>query len=164
MISLTRRAAAPARPASRDSLSGAERAGALRVSLRPSTALFIVVAGSLAIAAAALWTALAPWIGGWRAVPATLAFAAAGALSVAAWRRTQPRVIEIGPDHIRAFARDGACVASGPLVGCSQWGAALLVLSVGTARQRRVLIVAADAAPAEAFRELAVRGRCAAGH
>ena len=118
---------------------------------------------SLLVASVALWTALAPWIGGWRAAPAVLAFAAAGALRGAAWCRAQPRIVEIGSDDVRALDCNGVEVAKGPLTGCAQWGTLLLVLTVGAARRRRVLFVAADAVPAAAFRELAVRGRCVAG-
>jgi len=129
--------------------------------MRPSAALAAIVVLGLTVATAALWTALAPRIGGWQAVPATLAFAAAGALGFAAWLRKQPRTLEIRPDGVRAYARRGECVASGPLTGCAQWGASLLVLAVGVGRARRTLLVAADAICADSFRELAVRGRCA---
>jgi len=132
--------------------------------LCPSTTLLAVPACCLLIATAALWTTLAPWLGGWRATPAALAFAAAGALCVAAWCRRQPRVVQIGPDGVRAFSQDGTLVAGGPLTGYSQWGVSLLVLAVGAGRQRRVLFVAADGVPAGAFRELAVTARDAAGH
>lgn len=135
----------------------------IRLSLCPSAALLANLVCSLLVATAALWTTLAPWIGDGRAVPAILAFAAAGALRAVAWYRAQPLSLEIGTDGVRAYAHDGSHVASGPLTGCSQWGASLLVLVIGDARQRRRLCVAADALSAQAFRELAVRGRCAAG-
>ncbi|PXW26546.1 hypothetical protein [Paraburkholderia caballeronis] len=164
MISLPRTAAAPAGPGGgRDSLSPAGRSGAPRISLRPSATLVVFPVVSLLVAAAALWTALAPWLGGWRAAPATLAFAAAAGLGAVAWCRRQPHSIEIGPDGVEAFARDGARLASGRLTGCAQWGGALLVLAVGVGRSRRTLLVAADAIAPEAFRELAVRGCCASG-
>jgi hypothetical protein len=164
LIAVARTAARPdSVPAGRDTFSPAERGIALRILLRPSATLFAISVFSLVVATVALWTALAPWIGGWRATPATLAFAAAGALGVVAWRRRQPRVIEIGTDGIRAFSSGGARVANGPLTGCAQWGALLLVLVVGAGRSRRVLWVAADAVSAASFRELAVRARSAAG-
>ena len=164
MIPVARTAARPdSVPAGRDTFSPAERGIALRILLRPSATLFAIFVCSLIVATVALWTALAPWIGGWRATPATLAFAAAGALGVVAWRRGQPRVIEIGTGGIRAFGRGGARVAEGPLAGCARWGASLLVLVVGVGRPRRVLFVAADATSAASFRELAVRARSAAG-
>jgi hypothetical protein len=118
---------------------------------------------SLLIAAAALWTTLTSSIGVLRAIPATLAFAAAAALRILTWRRSQPAVIEIGANGVQALARDGTTVACGPLTGYSQWGASLLVLAVGARRQRRALFVAADALSAESFRELAVRARSAVG-
>jgi len=164
LIALTRTATGPDHPAGRDTLSPAGRGSALRVLLRPSATVCALLAVSLVVASAALWTALAPLLGGWRAVPPTLAFAAAGMLGALAWRRAQPRVIEIGPDCIRAFTRDGVSIASGPLTAGSQWGASLLLLTVGTAARRRTLLIASDALPAASFRALAVRARCAAGH
>jgi hypothetical protein len=131
--------------------------------LLPSATLFAILVCSLVVATAALWTTLAPWIGSLRAMPAALAFVAAGALCVAAWWRAQPRAIEFAADGIRAFDRNGACIASGLVTGCVQWGASLLVLSVGATPQRRVLFVAADAVAAGSFREIAVLGRCAKG-
>jgi MYXO-CTERM domain-containing protein len=149
--------------AGRDPSSPAAHGDVLRLSLRPSATLLAVLTASLFVASAALWTALVPWIGGWQAVPATLAFAAAGALRAVAWCRAQPCFLEIGTDGVRTRSHDGATTANGPLTGCSQWGASLLVLAVGTARQRRRVFVAADAVSVESFRELAVRGRSATG-
>ncbi|HEY1609160.1 MAG TPA: hypothetical protein VGG24_07825 [Paraburkholderia sp.] len=163
MISPIRTAASPVCPASRDTFPPAERTSALRITLCPSATLLAMLVCSLIVATAALWATLAPWIGGWHALPATLAFAAAGALRVASWHRAQPRVVEIGPDGIRAYSDNGARLAGGSLTGCSQWGTSLLVLAIGAARSRRMLFIAADAVSSDALRELAVRGRCAAG-
>jgi hypothetical protein len=115
------------------------------------------------MAAAAVWTALAPWLGAARAVPPTLAFLAACGLSAAAWRRRQPAVIEIGPDSFSAYSRTGARLFQGRLSGASQWGSMLLALSVEGGARRATVLVAADALGRAAFRELAVRARCAAG-
>ncbi|MFP6558490.1 hypothetical protein WJ542_09205 [Paraburkholderia sp. B3] len=115
------------------------------------------------MATAAVWTALAPWFGPARAVPPALAILAACGLSVAAWRRRQPAALEIGPDSFATYSNAGACLFQGRLTGASQWGSALLALSVQDAARRATVLVAADAVGRAAFRELAVRARCAAG-
>ncbi|PVY29665.1 hypothetical protein C7413_12549 [Paraburkholderia silvatlantica] len=139
------------------------RAGVPLVSLRPSLVLQLLVAAGLGVAAAAVYTTLAPWFGAWQALPVTLAFLATGGLAAAAWRRKQPIFLEIGSDFLAAYSRDGACIAAGRLAGASQWGAWLLALIVEQGARRATILVAADAIPAEAFRVLAVRARSAAG-
>lgn len=150
-------------PAGRDILSDARRVRAPRIALRPSWALQAVLLAGVLIAAAAFFTTLSGWLGAWRAWPAALALAAAGLLALQAWRRVQPAFIEIGTDHFAAFARTGACLVDGRLVGASQWGAALLALVVEAGGRRKTLLVAADSLDAEAFRILAVSARSAAG-
>ncbi|MCX5543709.1 hypothetical protein M3A49_30180 [Paraburkholderia sp. CNPSo 3076] len=139
------------------------RAGAPLLSLRPSRALQLLVAAGLGMAAAAVYTTLAPWFGAWQAFPVTLAFLATGGLAAAAWRRKQPAFLEIGSDFLAAWSRDGACLAAGRLAGASQWGAWLLALVVEQGARRTTILVAADAISAESFRTLAVRARSAAG-
>ncbi|WP_245639640.1 hypothetical protein [Paraburkholderia heleia] len=132
------------------------------VSLRLSLALQLLVAAGLSVAAAAVYTTLAPGFGAWQALPVTLAFLATGGLAAAAWRRKQPAFLEIGSDFLAAYSRDGACLAAGRLAGASQWGAWLLALVVEQGARRATILVAADAIPAETFRTLAVRARSAA--
>lgn len=116
------------------------------------------------MATAAVWTTLAPWLGALRAMPLAFAFLVACGLAAAAWRRNQPAGIEIGPDSFVAYSRDGGRLLQGRLAGASQWGGSLLALAVETGARRATVLVAADALGREAFRELAVRARCAAGH
>jgi len=139
------------------------RANAPRLALRQSVALQLFVAVGLSVATAAVHTGLAPWLGASRALPLTLAFLATCALAAAAWRRRQPAFLEIGPDFLAAYARDGACVATGRLAGASQWSAWLLALVVEQGARRTTLLVAADAVAPGTFRTLAVRARSAAG-
>lgn len=115
------------------------------------------------MATAAVWTALAPWLGAARSVPPALAFLAACGLSAAAWRRRQPAAVEIGPDSFVAYSRTGAHLFQGQLTGGAQWGSALLALSATGGARRITVLVAADATGRAAFRELVVRARCAVG-
>jgi hypothetical protein len=156
-------AAVPASPVGRDPASFSRREGVPRISLRPSLTLLFILAAGIGMATASVWTVLAPWLGALRAIPLTLAFLAACCLAVAAWRRSQPASIEIGPDSFVAYSRGGARLLQGHLAGASQWGASLLALAVRAGKRRATLLVAADAIKPEAFRELAVRARCAAG-
>ncbi|MCP3706680.1 hypothetical protein M3I54_06725 [Paraburkholderia sp. CNPSo 3274] len=164
MIPHDETAAAPNSPAGRvPPVFPSRRAGALLLSLRPSLALQLLVAAGLGVATAAVYTALAPWFGAWQALPIALAFLATGGLAAAAWRRKQPAFLEIGSDFLAAYSLDGACLAAGRLAGASQWGAWLLALVVEQGARRATILVAADAAPPETFRTLAVRARSAAG-
>ncbi|MFT0169129.1 hypothetical protein ACLKMY_08890 [Paraburkholderia mimosarum] len=164
MIAYDATAAAPDSPAGRLPPGfPSRRTSAPLLPLRPSLALQVLVAASLGLATAAVQTALAPWLGAWRALPLTLAFFATGALAAAAWRRSQPAFLEIGPDFLAAYARDGACLATGRLAGASQWGAWLLALVVEQGARRTTVLIAADAIAPASFRALAVRARSAAG-
>jgi hypothetical protein len=156
-------AAAPASPAGRDPAFLSRREGAPRIVLRLSPTLLFLLAAGIAVAAAAVWTALAPWFGSARAVPPALAMLAAGGLSLAAWCRRQSAAIEIGPDSFATWSRAGACLLRGRLTGASQWGSALLALSVQGEVRRATVLIAADAVDRAAFRKLAVEARCAAG-
>jgi hypothetical protein len=163
LIPIDETAAAPDSPVGRVPAFLLRRASAPRISLRPSLALQLLVAAGLGVATAALYTTLAPWFGAWRALPPALALLATGGLAAVAWRRRQPAFLEIGPDSLAAYARDGTCLAAGRLAGASQWGAWLLALVVEQGARRTTLLVAADAIPPVAFRTLAVRARSAAG-
>jgi hypothetical protein len=122
--------------------------------------LQIAVFCFIAVAAAAVHTSLTPWLGGWRALPLSLAVLALLALVAAALRRGGPAAIEIGPDGVSAFDRHGVRVAQGLVAASSQWGAWLLVLVLVSGRRRFPLVLAADALHPDAFRELAVIARC----
>jgi hypothetical protein len=158
-------AAAPVLPASRDPASLPPRPGVTRLLLRRSATLHFVIAVAVCVATAAVHTALAPWFGAALAGGPSLVFLGIGALAFAAWSRRQAAVIEIGPDSLVAYGRDGATVAQGRLVGASQWGASLLALVVQPreGRRRTTVLVTGDALEPEAFRVLAVRARSAAG-
>jgi hypothetical protein len=163
LIRIDRQAAAPEFPASRESTSPARRADASRILLRSSAALHLVLAMGIGAAVAAVYTALEPWLGAARAVLPALALLGVCALAASAWRRKRPAAIEIGRDSFVARARNGALIADGRLAGASQWGTSLLALDVQGAARRATVLVAADALDSGAFRELAVRARCAAG-
>ncbi|WP_296656889.1 hypothetical protein [Paraburkholderia sp.] len=163
MTRIEREAAAPDSPASRDSVFLTRRPGAPCILLRRSAALHVVLAAGIGVAAAAVHTSLAPWLGDARAIVPTLASLALCGLAAAAWHRTQPAVIEMGPDFLAAYGKDGACTARGRLTGASQWGTSLLALTVEGSAGRTTVLVAADALEPDAFRTLAVRARCAAG-
>ncbi|CAB3794888.1 hypothetical protein LMG28688_03999 [Paraburkholderia caffeinitolerans] len=166
MIASCDTAAAPAQlhaPAGCDTFSDTRRIRAPRIVLRPSWALHALLLAGVLIATAAFFTTLAPWLGAWRALPPALALGAAGLLAFQAWRRAQPAFIEIGADRFAAFARTGAQLVDGRLLGASQWGAALLALVVEEGGRRKTLLVAADSLGAETYRILAVSARAAAG-
>ncbi|WP_245746957.1 protein YgfX [Paraburkholderia lycopersici] len=159
-------AAAPAQsqaPDGRIPAFPSRRGSAPRLFLRPSFALQLLVAAGVSVASAAVYATLAPWLGTWRALPLVLAFLASAGLASAASRRNQPAFLEIGPDSLAAYSRDGACLVTGRLAGASQWGAWLLALVVEEGARRTTLVLAADAVPAQTFRMLAVRARSAAG-
>lgn len=166
MIASCDTTAAPAQvhaPAGRDTLFDARRPRAPRVALRPSWALHALLLAGVLIATTAFFTTLAPWLGAWRALPLTIALGAAGMLAFQAWRRAQPAFIEIGTDRFAAFARTGAPLVDGRLLGASQWAAAFLALVVEEGGRRKTLLVAADSLDAETFRILAVSARSASG-
>jgi len=154
-------AVVPEPPANRNSAFSTRPAS--YILLRPSVALHIVLALAIGIAAMALHSALSAWLGALRTVPLTLAFVAGCGLASVAWARVQPAVIEIGPDSLVVWARNGVRVAQGRLTGASHWGARLIALQVQGAARRTTVLVAADALDRAAFHTLAVRARCAAG-
>ncbi|WP_413213909.1 protein YgfX [Paraburkholderia kururiensis] len=137
-----------------------QRLAPRRIALRPSGGLQIAVFCFIAVAVAAVHTSLAPWLGGWRALPLSLAVLALLALVSAALRRGAPAAIEIGPDAVSAFDRRGVRVAQGLIAASSQWGAWLLVLVLASGRRRYSLVIPADALHPDAFRELSVIARC----
>ncbi len=163
MIASRDSAAAPVHPGGRVHISAARRLHAPRHAVRASWTMRAALLLGLAVACAAFHTALAPWFGAWHAVAPALALGAAGGLGFAAWCRAQPAFIEIGTDRFAAFARSGACLADGRLIGASQWGAALLALVVEEGARRKTLLIAADSVDAETFRVLAVTARSASG-
>ncbi|WP_346777903.1 protein YgfX [Paraburkholderia sp. Ac-20340] len=131
--------------------------------MRPSWTLQAVLLVGVLVAALALYSTLAPWLGAWRALPPALALAATGGLAFAAWRRAQPAFIEIGTDRFAAFSHSQACLLEGRLLGAAQWGGAMLSLSVAAGARRRSVLIAADSLDAESFRVLAVAARSASG-
>ncbi|PLZ02495.1 hypothetical protein CY652_10255 [Burkholderia sp. WAC0059] len=135
---------------------------ARRIPLRPSAWLLVLPAIALLVAVGAFHAALAP-LPGHGDVLLSLAFLAAGALALKHWHRRPPALFEIGPDGMAAFARDGSCLVRGRLAGQAQWGGWLLVIVIDAGRKAVALPIAADAASADDFRELAVRGRRASG-
>jgi hypothetical protein len=163
MIASRDSAAAPVHPGGRVHISAARRVATPRLAVRASWTMRAALLLGLLVACAAFQTALTPWLGAWRAVPALLALGAAGGLGFVAWCRAQPAFIEIGTDRFAAFARSGACLADGRLIGASQWGAALLALVVEEGARRKTLLIDADSVDAETFRVLAVTARSAAG-
>jgi hypothetical protein len=82
-------------------------------------------------------------------------------LAALAHERRQPVAIGIEPDGVVAYDRCGGVIARGRIAGCAQWADQLLVMAVRTHSGVRAkpLFIAADALPAEAYRELAVRAR-----
>ncbi|MFM0736758.1 hypothetical protein PQQ51_05875 [Paraburkholderia xenovorans] len=116
------------------------------------------------IASLAVHSCLASHLGARQAVP--LAFAAAALLTFLAVKHeaARPVALRIGPQGLSAWDRAGRLVAQGRIAGCSQWSSRLLVLALAPEQGRpHTLLVAADALPRPVFRELAVRGRHAAG-
>jgi hypothetical protein len=138
----------------------AHRHAARRIALRPSGGLRIAVFCFIAVAVAAVQTSLAPWLGGWRALPLSLAVLALLGLVSAALRRNGAAAIEIGADGVSAFDHHGVRIAQGHITASSRWGAWLLVLILASGRRRYSLVIAADALHPDAFRELAVIARC----
>ncbi|MEM5293590.1 hypothetical protein VSR82_04505 [Burkholderia sp. JPY481] len=127
------------------------------------------------IATLAVYTCLAPRLGGWPAAALTLAVAAVLALCAARHDAAQPAALHFAMGEIAAWNRAGELLARGRIVGCAQWSSRLLVLALAPEGGRRralmrvppgrtrSLIIAADALPPTVFRELSVLGRRAAG-
>jgi hypothetical protein len=115
------------------------------------------------IAVAAFEACLAARLGVWQAAPAALAVLASLVLAANHHWRAEPGALKIGPDGLTVWNRSGQLLAEGRIAGCSQWSGRLLILALaGASGRRRALLIAADALPAAAFRELAVLGRRAA--
>ena len=135
-----------------------------RIALRRSVAVRAATFAFALVAALALGSVVLPRGGDAAAV--ALAAATFGALTLAALahERRQPAALGLEPDGVVAYDRAGGVVLRGRIAGCAQWADRLLMMAVlphGGARAAP-LLVAADALPAEAFRELAVRARHAA--
>lgn len=163
MTGVSQQAAVPESPAGRDSFFPPRCAGVPRIVLRQSVALHLVLAIGIGVAVAAFYMALAHSLDAARAVLPTLVFLAVCGLATAAWRRKQPAAIEIGPDWLAAYSRNGTGIVQGRLTGASQWGTGLLALELRRGKRRATVLVAADALDSESFRTLAVRARSAAG-
>jgi hypothetical protein len=130
------------------------------IALRRSLVIRVLAAALILIATAAVYSCLAPRLGGWHALPLALAVLALLASSATAHASAQPRALKIGPDGLSVWGRGRDALAHGPIVGCSRWGGWLLILAVANDGGRlRRLIIAADALPDDAFRKLAVLGR-----
>jgi hypothetical protein len=129
--------------------------------LERSVAVRAATLGFALIAALALGSVVMPRGGAAAAV--ALAAASFGALWLAALahERRQPVAIGIDPDGVVAYDWCGGVILRGRIAGCVQWADRLLVMAVTThgGARARPLLIAADALPAEAYRELAVRAR-----
>nr|WP_243468556.1 protein YgfX [Paraburkholderia sp. PGU19] len=119
-----------------------------------ATSLFI------AFAVAAVCMTIAPRFGvTWTVVDAAAVFAILAA-SAARHARNQPGALKIGPEGLSVWNRAGILRAQGRIVGCSQLSDSLLMLWLeedGGKLHR--LLIAADMAGRDAFRELAVLAR-----
>jgi hypothetical protein len=133
------------------------------IELRRSAALRGVTVAFVLIAVAAVQACLAARLGAVQAAPATLAVLASLMLAARRHWRAEPGAIKIGADSLTAWNRTGQMLVQGRIAGCSQWSGRLLILALADAGGRsRTLLIAADTLCADAFRELAVLGRCAA--
>ncbi|WP_338119593.1 hypothetical protein [Paraburkholderia flava] len=153
---------APVHPASFPGSSGSPPSDGRpqTIVLRPSAWLRGAVGLFVPLAAAAVFAALAPRIGGWQAVPAACAVLAGLALWAIRLDRAAPGTLKIGPDVLTVRDRRGTLLCQGRIAGCSQWSGWLLMLSlVADDGRSRPLLLAADALSADARRELAVLGR-----
>ncbi|SDG62668.1 hypothetical protein SAMN05216466_104214 [Paraburkholderia phenazinium] len=136
--------------------------GAPQIVLRRSVALRGATIAFILIAVAAVQASLAARLGGMQAAPATLAVLGALLLGASRHWRAEPAAIKIGPDGLIVWNRAGQTLAQGRIAGCSQWSGRLLILALaGAGGASRTVLIAADTLGAEAFRELAVLGRCA---
>jgi hypothetical protein len=134
------------------------------IALRRSVAVRAATLAFSLVAALAVHCVVVPR--GGDAAAAALAAASFGALALAALacERRQPAALCLEPDGIAAYGRTGGILLRGRITGCAQWADRLLLIAVMPHDGARAapLVVAADALPAEAFRELAVRARYAA--
>ena len=142
-----------------------ESATPQRYTLRRSFFLRAALFAFALVCTCAVHVAFAPRAGAGPAAWFALATFAALALRVLAYERAQPASLALTPDGLVAFDALGRPARSGRIVGLLQWTRWLLVLRIaphGPGR-RWSLVVAADALPAEPFRELAVRARSTTG-
>ncbi|HZZ10606.1 MAG TPA: protein YgfX [Paraburkholderia sp.] len=138
--------------------------GAPRITARRSTILRAVSGLLVLVATLAVFTCVSSHVGVCRAVPLTLAMGALLGLRAVRFDQSLPAEFTIGSAELSAWDRTGRLVAQGRIAGCSQWSGYLLILSLAAEHGRkRTLLLFADALPASAFRELAVRGRRGAG-
>lgn len=137
---------------------------AQRITLRRSVCMRVALGVCVLTATLAVYSCLASHLGAWQAVPLTLAAAALLALCAVRHERAQPVALRIGAYELSVWGRAGNLVVQGRIDGCSQWSDRLLVLALRPGEGRvRTLLLAADALPRSAFRELSVLGRRAAG-
>jgi hypothetical protein len=138
--------------------------GAPLITLRRSVVLRGATLAFILIAVAAVQACLAARFGVLQAAPAAAAVLAFLTLAVRRHWHAEPGAIKIGPDGLTVWNRAGHTLAQGRIAGCSQWSGRLLILALaGASGRSRPLLIAADTLSAEAFRELAVLGRRAAG-
>ena len=138
--------------------------GAPLITLRRSVVLRGATLAFILIAVAAVQVCLAARLGALQAAPAAAAVLAFLTLAVRRHWHAEPGAIKIGPDSLTVWNRAGHTLAQGRIAGCSQWSGRLLILALaGASGRSRPFLIAADTLSAEAFRELAVLGRRAAG-
>ena len=103
---------------------------------------------------------VAPRIGVGSSVLAAAAVLAILAAAAARHARNQPAALKIGPEGLSVWNRAGILRAQGRIVGCGQWSDSLLMLWLEEdgGKLHRLLIFA-DMAGRDAFRELAVLAR-----
>ncbi|MGF6755302.1 protein YgfX [Paraburkholderia sp. GAS42] len=131
-----------------------------RIALRCSLTLRWVTAAFILIAAATVVACAAPRLGVWLAFPPALAVFALLAISALAWERRQPRELKIGANGLSLWKEAGGAPVQARITGCSQWSDRLLILALaGESGRLNPLFIAADALPADVFRELSVLGR-----
>jgi hypothetical protein len=125
------------------------------VAVRAATLAFALVA------ALAVHGVIEPRGGSVTAIALSAATFGALALATLAHERRQPAALVIEPGGVAAYDRSGAVIFRGRIVGCAQWANRLLMIAVRPEGGARAvpMLVAADALPAEAFRDLAVRVR-----
>jgi hypothetical protein len=132
-----------------------------RIALSRSVAVRAATFAFALVVALAVRGVIAPLAGDSAAVALGAAVFGALALAACAHERRQAAVLYLEPDGIAAYGRCGALIVRGRFAGYTQWANRLLVIAVTPHGGARAvpLLVAADALPAEAFRELAVRAR-----
>jgi hypothetical protein len=132
-----------------------------RIELSRSVAVRAATFAFALVVALAVRGVIAPLAGDSAAVALGAAVLGVLALAAVARERRQAAVLYIEPDGIAAYGPCGALIVRGRFAGCMQWADRLLMIAVSPHGGSRAvpLLVAADALPADAFRELAVRAR-----